>query len=133
MKTLSTIIVAALIAPAAHAQFSIDWYTVDCGGGTSFDATFSLTGTIGQADAAPPTGSGPECDGGFWNFPGAACYPNCDASSIAPILNVNDFQCFLNRFASADPSANCDHSTTSPTLNVNDFQCFLNAFAAGCS
>ena len=42
-------------------------------------------------------------------------------------------RCFVHAFASADPSANCDHSTTAPTLNVNDFQCFLNAFAAGCS
>src|SRR5690348_545621 len=28
-----------------------------------------------------------------------ACYANCDASTIAPILNVNDFTCFLNRYA----------------------------------
>ncbi len=61
------------------------------------------------------------------------CYSNCDASTMAPILNVNDFQCFLNKFAASDSFANCDHSTTAPTLNVNDFQCFLNAYAAGCS
>jgi hypothetical protein len=61
------------------------------------------------------------------------CYANCDASTVTPILNVNDFQCFLNRFAAADPYANCDGSTIPPTLNVNDFQCFLNKFAAGCS
>jgi hypothetical protein len=60
------------------------------------------------------------------------CPANCDRSTIPPILNVNDFQCFLNRFASGDPSANCDGSTIPPVLNVNDFQCFLNLFAAGC-
>ena len=27
------------------------------------------------------------------------CYPNCDLSTATPILNVNDFQCFLNKFA----------------------------------
>ena len=27
------------------------------------------------------------------------CYANCDASTIAPVLNVNDFSCFLNRYA----------------------------------
>src|SRR5437763_420412 len=27
------------------------------------------------------------------------CYANCDASTALPILNVNDFSCFLNRFA----------------------------------
>ncbi|MFN0134441.1 MAG: GC-type dockerin domain-anchored protein [Phycisphaerales bacterium] len=60
------------------------------------------------------------------------CYANCDGSTAAPILNVNDFTCFLNKFAAGDPTANCDGSTSAPTLNVNDFTCFLNAFAAGC-
>ena len=29
--------------------------------------------------------------------------------------------------------ANCDNSTTPPVLNVQDFACFLNLFAAGCT
>ena len=61
------------------------------------------------------------------------CYPNCDGSTTVPILNVNDFSCFLNAFAAGNTYANCDNSTTAPVLNVNDFSCFLNAFAAGCS
>jgi hypothetical protein len=65
--------------------------------------------------------------------PGAVCYANCDGSTIAPMLNVLDFNCFLNKFAAGDPYANCDGSTTAPVLNVLDFNCFLNKFAAGCS
>lgn len=60
------------------------------------------------------------------------CYANCDGSTSPPILNVNDFQCFLNAFASGNLYTNCDASTSSPVLNVNDFQCFLNAYAMGC-
>jgi hypothetical protein len=60
------------------------------------------------------------------------CYPNCDASTQAPVLNVADFTCFLSRFAASDPYANCDLSTTPPTLNVADFTCFLQSFATGC-
>jgi hypothetical protein len=60
------------------------------------------------------------------------CYANCDASHILPILNVLDFNCFLNRFAAGDAWANCDGSTVEPVLNVLDFNCFLNRFAAGC-
>jgi hypothetical protein len=63
----------------------------------------------------------------------SACYPNCDASTTPPILNVTDFVCFLNHFAAGDAYANCDHSTSPPVLNVLDFVCFLNAFAAGCT
>jgi hypothetical protein len=64
---------------------------------------------------------------------GTTCYPNCDGSTIDPILNVGDFACFLNAFANGDSYANCDGSTIAPVLNVGDFSCFLNAFAAGCS
>ena len=36
----------------------------------------------------------------FWGCPQPApCYPNCDQSTAAPVLNVNDFTCFLNAFA----------------------------------
>jgi hypothetical protein len=60
------------------------------------------------------------------------CYANCDASTLPPVLNVNDFTCFLNKYAANDPYANCDASTIAPVLNVNDFTCFTNRYAAGC-
>lgn len=59
-----------------------------------------------------------------------ACYADCDGSGQ---LNIMDFSCFLNLFASADAYCNCDGSTVNPTLNVQDFACFLNRFASGCS
>jgi hypothetical protein len=73
--------------------------------------------------------------------PAALCYANCDNSTTAPILNVDDFTCFINAFAlgqSLPPSqqvasyANCDGSTVEPVLNVDDFTCFINEFAMGC-
>jgi sugar lactone lactonase YvrE len=63
---------------------------------------------------------------------GSACYANCDQSTAAPVLNVLDFNCFLNRFSAGDSYANCDQSTAAPVLNVLDFNCFLNRFSAGC-
>lgn len=61
-----------------------------------------------------------------------ACYANCARSTSSPILNVEDFTCFINLFAHGDPRANCDGSTTEPVLNVEDFTCFVNTFAMGC-
>jgi hypothetical protein len=72
---------------------------------------------------------------------GGVCYANCDGSTTAPILNVDDFTCFINEFAAAQTLpheqqissyANCDGSTIAPALNVDDFTCFINAFAQGC-
>jgi hypothetical protein len=61
------------------------------------------------------------------------CYANCDGSTATPILNVNDFICFQQRYAAGDSYANCDGSTNAPVLNVNDFICFQAAFASGCT
>jgi hypothetical protein len=62
----------------------------------------------------------------------APCYANCDGSTVAPVLNVQDFTCFLQRYAAGESYANCDQSTVQPVLNVQDFTCFLQRYAAGC-
>jgi hypothetical protein len=62
----------------------------------------------------------------------AVCYANCDCSTTPPVLNINDFICFQQRFASGNLAANCDASTIPPILNVNDFVCFQSLFVAGC-
>lgn len=64
--------------------------------------------------------------------PPPACYANCDGSTFRPVLNINDFVCFLGRYAAGESYANCDGSTETPVLNVNDFLCYLNAYALGC-
>lgn len=79
-------------AGTAQAQYSIDWYTIDGGGGTSVGTSgtgtvYSLSGTIGQPDAdvvslcsgLSCTGAAYELTGGFWTgvagdpTPGAGC------------------------------------------------------------
>ena len=57
-----------LTAAGAHAQsLTIDWFTVDGGGGTSTGGVFALSGTIGQADASvqPLSGGNFSLTGGF--------------------------------------------------------------------
>jgi hypothetical protein len=63
----------------------------------------------------------------------SGCYANCDNSTVAPCLNVNDFVCFNNAYSANAAYANCDASTSPPVLNVNDFICFNNKFASSCS
>ena len=48
-------------------QYSIDWYKVSGGGGTSTGGTYAVSGTIGQHDAGGPmTGGNYSVTGGFW-------------------------------------------------------------------
>jgi hypothetical protein len=53
---------------SAAAQYTIDWYTVDGGGGTSTSAVYEVKGTTGQLDAGEVMTGGPfALSGGFWS------------------------------------------------------------------
>ena len=55
-----------LAAAQSQNGYSIDWWTVDGGGGTSAGAGYSLSGTIGQPDAGAMSGGGYTLTGGYW-------------------------------------------------------------------
>jgi len=63
------IVIAVLLfialASARAQNFSIDWFTIDGGGGTSTGA-YSVSGTIGQSDAGTMSGGNYSLVGGFW-------------------------------------------------------------------
>ena len=61
-------LLSLLISASSHAQtYSIDWYKIAGGGGTSTGGVYSVSGTIGQPDAgAPMSGGNFSLTGGFW-------------------------------------------------------------------
>lgn len=83
----SALAVAALLTSAAasvNAQtYSIDWFTIDGGGGTSAGGAYSLSGTIGQPDAGAMTGGNYSLTGGFWSIQ-AINAPDFPRLSITP-------------------------------------------------
>jgi hypothetical protein len=55
------------------------------------------------------------------------------------VLNVEDFNCFMQKFRSglagnaADAVyANCDNSTAAPMLDAMDLACFMDHYTHGC-
>ncbi|MDH4238509.1 MAG: hypothetical protein OEW48_02995 [Phycisphaerae bacterium] len=50
----------------AFGDYGLSWYTIDGGGGQSSGGPYTLTGTIGQPDAAYSAGGNYELLGGFW-------------------------------------------------------------------
>jgi len=56
----------SLVAASSSAQYSIDWWTVDGGGGTSTGGVYTLNATIGQHDAGSMSGGQFALVGGFW-------------------------------------------------------------------
>jgi len=57
------------------------------------------------------------------------CYADCDQSSGQGVLDIFDFLCFQNAFASGAAYADCDDNAQ---IDVFDFLCFQDAFARGC-
>jgi hypothetical protein len=47
MKRFKIVLVFLIFASACSADYSIDWYTIDDGGGRSSGGPYTLTGTIG--------------------------------------------------------------------------------------
>ena len=58
------------LVTSLHAQsYSINWYKIAGGGGTSTGGVFSVSGTIGQADASGAMSGGQySVTGGFWSL-----------------------------------------------------------------
>jgi hypothetical protein len=64
-------LVLGLLTPvlALGQSYSIDWYKVSGGGGTSSGGAYSVTATIGQPDASSAmTGGNYSLTGGFWSM-----------------------------------------------------------------
>ncbi len=70
-KIIKTIVFVSLLTPAiGFAQsYSIDWYKIAGGGGTSSNGQYTLSGTIGQHDAGSAmTGGNYSLTGGAWSL-----------------------------------------------------------------
>jgi hypothetical protein len=76
----------AALASARAQSYSIDWFTIDGGGGTSTGGVYSVSGTIGQPDAGTLSGGSYSLVGGFWG--GVVLVQQAGA----PTLFVNNLQ-----------------------------------------
>jgi hypothetical protein len=78
----SAIVLATAGTPLQAQTYSIDWFTIDGGGGTSTGGNYSVTGTIGQPDAGQMSGGPYALTGGFWSLLNVIQTPG------APFLSV---------------------------------------------
>jgi hypothetical protein len=75
LALLSVLLVVGIALAAADAGYDIPWWTVDSGGGDSNGTGYSLSGTIGQADAdGQLSGGNYRLQGGYWVGAGGVQY-----------------------------------------------------------
>ena len=84
LRPLLLIVSAFSFQLSAFSQsYSIDWSTIDAGGGTSTGGMYSVTVTIGQPDAGTMSGGNYTLQGGFWGIIAAIQTPG------APLLSIS--------------------------------------------
>lgn len=67
----------------AKAQtYSIDWFTIDGGGGVSTGGVYTVSGTIGQPDAGQMSGGNYTVNGGFWGIIAAVQTPGAPTLAV---------------------------------------------------
>jgi hypothetical protein len=67
MKQIILLGLATTVTLAVLAEYSVDWWTVDGGGGTSTGGVYTVSGTVGQPDAGVMSGGNYSLRGGFWS------------------------------------------------------------------
>ncbi|MBN2507085.1 MAG: hypothetical protein JXQ71_10355 [Verrucomicrobia bacterium] len=76
-------LLTVLFCVPALAQYSIDWYSMDGGGGTSTGGVYTVTGTMGQPDAGAISGGTYALQGGFWGIVAAVQTPGAPYLTVA--------------------------------------------------
>ncbi|MBI5387261.1 MAG: hypothetical protein HZA90_21550 [Verrucomicrobia bacterium] len=83
--TLASLLASLTLLPAQ--SYTLDWFTLDGGGGTSTNGGFTLTGTIGQPDAGVLSGGGFTLQGGFW---GTLAAVQTEGAPFLSVVQSND-------------------------------------------
>jgi hypothetical protein len=121
IRSLCLALFFSLSLPALAQNFSIDWFSVDGGGGTSTGGVYSVSGTIGQPDAGSPMMGGDyTLVGGFWPIVAAIQTPG------APLLHISraagDIVVFWERPATGfllDETITLNGSPMAPWMQVD--------------
>jgi hypothetical protein len=76
-------VLIGVVGVAAVGGYTLDWWTVDGGGGVSSGGDYSLGGSIGQPDAGNSSGGPYALVGGFW---GGADGSNITHTIFLPLI-----------------------------------------------
>jgi hypothetical protein len=125
---LSCFLASAFHLSAQAQSYSINWYKVAGGGGTSTGATYQVSGTIGQPDASGAmTGGNYSLTGGFWAFisvlqtAGAPTLYISRAGSTVTVYWQNVSGWVLQQSSSINPPANWTVNSSWTTTNGTNY------------
>jgi hypothetical protein len=126
-------IAIALTNMATADDLSVDWYTVDGGGGTSTGGDYVLSGTVGQPDAGMvATGGDFTLAGGFWPggpLAGPALPGDCNGDGVVDAADFALFDpCLLGPGNVLGVDCDCFDLDADGDNDLRDFASFQTAF-----
>lgn len=126
---LAVLTVLALVASIAAEPLTIDWYTIDDGGGhLSSGGSLKLSATVGQPDAGTASGGGLRLTGGFWFevSPG-----DCDFDGDVDEFDHDDFaNCLQGPGGGIAGECSCLDVDDSGDIDLRDFALFQDWFGS---
>ena len=118
---------AAGTAGAGTQDYTIEQSTIDGGGGVLVGTTHTLTGTVGQPDAADAlVGSTYELEGGFWMVASPACLGDANGDGA---VNFEDLNLVLGNWGGTGPDGDVDGDGA---VNFEDLNFVLGNWAGDC-
>ncbi len=115
---------------APVSAFTVDWSTIDGGGGAMSGGTFQISGTIGQPDASSRasrlSGADFQIIGGYWAVTLPECASDFDGNGF---VTGDDFDAFVNEFVAGTDDADFDGNGF---VTGDDYDAFVIAFEGGC-
>ena len=126
---LAVLVVLTMVASIAAAPFTIEWFTIDDGGGQlSFGGSLKLSATVGQPDVGTASGGELQLTGGFWFevSPG-----DCDFDGDIDQFDHDDFaNCLLGPGGGIAIDCSCLDVDESGNIDLRDFALLQHWFVA---
>lgn len=130
IHNLFALLMSLLVYGTAHAQTDLTWFTIDCGGGTSTGGVYTLSGTIGQPDAAVSTGGDYTLAGGFWAAATVDCPGDINGDGV---VNLTDLAILLSNFGVGTGATRSNGDLNGDgAVNITDLAILLAAFGSSC-
>ncbi len=111
MREWLILILVFVCCATVRADYEITWYSVDGGGGTSSGGSYTLVGTLGQADTGVSSGGEYVLSAGFW--PG----------NFGCVVNLTDLAVFCAQWLGTGPGLTADFDG-SLKVDMGDFSEF---------
>ena len=99
-RRLAAVLLVCTAATLRAGELTLNWWTIDAGGGTANGGTLQLSATTGQPDTGVLTGANLTLSGGFWPAAPSVRPGDLNCDGVVNFKDINPFVLILSNLAS---------------------------------